>query len=54
MAEEKKTNAAEQEDDRIFIKYAAAVFAVSFLLVCVIYHFGGHFLSGSLRTVAAV
>ena len=37
--------------DRMFIKYAGAVFAVSFLFVCAIYYFGSYFMSGSLRSM---
>ena len=37
--------------DRAFIKYAGAVFAVSFLFVCAIYYFGSYFMSGSLRSM---
>lgn len=36
-----------------FLKYAGAVFALSFLLVCAIYHYGTYFMSGSLRDTNA-
>lgn len=39
-----------EKKDRTFIKYAGAVFAVSFILVCAVYYFGVYYFSGSLRT----
>jgi transcriptional regulator len=48
----KKTETSEQEETgnpTFFIKYAGAVFAFSFLLVCALYYTGGYYLSGSLR-----
>ena len=42
-----------EKADRTFIKYAGAVFALSFLLVCGIYYASSYFMSGSLRDVNA-
>ncbi|MFC2729186.1 MAG: LCP family protein [Centipeda sp. (in: firmicutes)] len=45
-----REQASQAKQDRTFIKYAGAVFAFSFLLVCAIYYAGSYFMSGSLRT----
>ena len=52
MSYKSKSNSS-NKNDRTFIKYAAAVFAVSFLFVCAIYYFGGYVMSGSLRDMNA-
>ena len=41
------------EQNRTFLKYAGAVFALSFVLVCAIYYCGHYFMSGSLRDANA-
>ena len=50
---QKKTMHSTQGQDHAFIKYAGAVFVVSFLLVCTIYRFGSYFMSDSLRDMNA-
>ena len=44
-----KTAHSSNEQNRTFLKYAGAVFALSFVLVCAIYYCGHYFMSGSLR-----
>ena len=44
-----KSKYSSSGQERAFIKYAGAVFAVSFLFVCSIYYFANYFMSGSLR-----
>ena len=41
------------EQNGAFLKYAGAVFALSFVLVCAIYYCGHYFMSGSLRDANA-
>ena len=48
-----KTAHSSNEQNRIFLKYAGAVFALSFVLVCAIYYCGHYFMSGSLRDANA-
>ena len=44
----------ENSDNRTFIKYAGAVFFISFILVCSVYYLGGYFMSGSLRGMSGI
>ena len=48
-----KTAHSSNEQNRTFLKYAGAVFALSFVLVCAIYYCGHYFMSGSLRDANA-
>ncbi|EHG22198.1 hypothetical protein HMPREF9334_00234 [Selenomonas infelix ATCC 43532] len=48
-----KTAHLSNEQNHVFLKYAGAVFALSFLLVCAIYYYGNHVMSGSLRDMNA-
>ena len=48
-----KTAHLSNEQNQTFLKYAGAVFALSFLLVCAIYYCGHYFMSGSLRDTNA-
>ena len=48
-----KTAHSSNEENRTFLKYAGAVFALSFVLVCAIYYCGHYFMSGSLRDANA-
>lgn len=48
-----KTAHLSNEQNHVFLKYAGAVFALSFVLVCAIYYCGHYFMSGSLRDANA-
>ena len=48
-----KTAHSSNEQNRTFLKYVGAVFALSFVLVCAIYYCGHYFMSGSLRDANA-
>ena len=48
-----KTAHSSNEQNQTFLKYAGAVFALSFVLVCAIYYCGHYFMSGSLRDANA-
>ena len=50
---QEKTAHLSNEQNHMFLKYAGAVFALSFLLVCAIYYYGNHVMSGSLRDMNA-
>lgn len=56
MMEQEPKIDSEQEnsDNRTFIKYAGAVFFISFILVCSVYYLGGYFMSGSLRGMGGI
>lgn len=52
MERESEVNSEQKEKkDNTFVKYAVAVFALSFVLVCAVYYAGVYFMSGSLRNV---